>query len=127
MITQLSINNIPGALTVAGALTANAGASITGGGLSVTGGSIDVATAGQGLKVAEGSNAKQGVTAAMTAGVVTTADTSVTASSRILFSQQSGTLTGVVTCTRTAGTSFTLTSSANTDTATFAYQIFEPG
>lgn len=93
----------------------------------LAGASLDIASAGQGLRVAEGSNAKQGLTAAMTAGVVTTADTAVTANSRILYAQQSGTLTGVVTCTRSAGTSFTLTSSVATDTATFAYEIFEPG
>jgi hypothetical protein len=28
---------------------------------------------------------------------------------------------------RTAGTSFTVTSSSGTDTSTFAYEIFEPG
>jgi translation elongation factor EF-1alpha len=88
---------------------------------------IDINTAGQGLRVKEGANAKQGVTAAMVSGVVTTANTAVTANSRILYCQQSGTLTGFVSCTRTAGTSFTLTSSVATDTAVFAYQIFEPG
>lgn len=88
---------------------------------------VDVLTLGAGLSVKEGSNAKQGLTAAMTSGAVTTANTSVTANSRILYCQQSGTLTGFVTCTRVAGTSFTLTSSVGTDTAAFAYQIFEPG
>lgn len=90
-------------------------------------GTLDINTAGRGISIKEGSNAKQGLTAAMSAGVVTTANTAVTANSRILYCQQSGTLTGFVTCTRTAGTSFTLTSSVNTDTAVFAYEIFEPG
>ena len=80
-----------------------------------------------GFKGGEAANAKQGVTAAMAAGVVTTANTGITANSRILYAQQSGALTGFVTCTRVVGTSFTLTSSVNTDTAAFAYEIFEPG
>ena len=90
-------------------------------------GNWDITTAGNGLLVKEGANAKQGVTAAMSAGVVTTANTSVGANSRIFYCQQSGTLTGFVTLTRSVGVSFTLTSSVNTDTAVFAYEIFEPG
>lgn len=91
---------------------------------------LDINVAGKGLQVAEGSNAKQG-TATLVAGVATVANTSVTASSRIFLTAQSlGTIAlpaslGVT--ARTAGTSFTITSSQITDTSVVAYEIFEPG
>jgi hypothetical protein len=95
--------------------------------LSVTTGSFSVTTAGQGLAVKEGSNAKQG-TATLVAGSAVVANTSVTANSRILLTSQAdgGTPGFLRVSTRTAGTSFTITSSSGTDTSTVAYQIFEP-
>jgi hypothetical protein len=94
----------------------------------VTGTSFSVATAGQGLRVAEGANAKQG-TATLVAGSATVANTSVTSTSRIfLTSQQDGGTPGWLrVSTRTAGTSFTITSSSNTDTSTVAWEMFEVG
>lgn len=89
---------------------------------------VDISVAGHGLKVAEGSNAKQG-TATLAAGTVTVANTSVTASSRIFLTVQSvgGDLGMPYISARTAGTSFTITSTSSTDTSTVAYEIFEPG
>lgn len=80
-----------------------------------------------GIMVKEGSNAKQG-TATLAAGSVTVSNTSVTANSRIfLTSQQDGGTPGFLRVSaRTAGTSFTITSSSGTDTSVVAYQIFEP-
>lgn len=90
--------------------------------------SVDVAAAGQGLKVAEGSNAKQG-TAVLAAGSAVVSNTSVTASSRIFLTSNAdgGTPGWLRVSARTAGTSFTITSSSGTDTSTVAYEIFEPG
>jgi hypothetical protein len=97
------------------------------GALTMTG-NLDVSTAGSGLRVAEGANAKQGT--AVLAGAVTTtvADTAVTANSRIfLTSQVDGGVPGFIrVSSRVAGTSFTISALA-TDTSTVAYQIFEPG
>lgn len=91
-------------------------------------GAVDIGTAGKGLQVAEGSNAKQG-TAVLVAGSKVVSNTSVTASSRILLTSQAdgGTPGWLRVSARTAGTSFTITSSSATDTSTVAYQIFEPG
>lgn len=90
-------------------------------------GYVDIDTAGQGLRVAEGSNAKQG-TATLTAGTVTVANTSVTATSRILLTAQDNNTAGALRVSaRTAGTGFTITSSNNTDTGVVAYEIFEVG
>ena len=96
--------------------------------LNCTSGFMDVTTVGKGYSTAEGSNAKQG-TATLAAGTVTVANTSVTATSRILATGQSagGTPGGVNVSTRTAGTSFTLTSTNAADTSVVAYEIFEVG
>jgi hypothetical protein len=108
------------------------------GGLNISGpgafafkavGSVDAGSAGFGLKVAEGSNAKQG-TATLSGGTVTVANTSVTASSRIfLTSTGAGGATSGALCVSAvvAGTSFTVTSTLVTDASTFNYEIFEPG
>ncbi len=88
---------------------------------------ISVETVGTGLKVAEGSNAKQGV-ATLVAGTVTVANTSVTANSRIFLTHQnnSGTVGFVTVSARNVGTDFTITSSSATDTSDIAWEIFEP-
>lgn len=89
---------------------------------------FDINAVGSGLQVAEGTNAKQG-TAVLVAGTVTVANTSVTANSRIFLTSQAdgGTVGFLRVSGRTAGTSFTITSSSATDTSTVAYEIFEPG
>lgn len=90
-------------------------------------GHIATVTAGNGFKTKEGSNAKQG-TAVLVAGTVTVSNTSVTANSRIFLTSQvdGGTPGFVRVSARTAGTSFTITSSNAADTSTIAYEIFEP-
>lgn len=93
-------------------------------------GDLVVTTAGQGLQIKEGSNAKMGVSGAMTAGSIVISTTAVTANSRIFLTPQTlGTVArpaalGVT--ARTAGTSFTITSSDATDTSTVAWLIVEP-
>lgn len=108
-------------------LTSSAASALTGNQV-ITGGNLDIATAGNGLQVKEGANAKQG-TAALTAGAATVANTSVTANSRIFLTSQAdgGTPGWLRVSARTAGTSFTITSSSNLDTSTVAYLITEPG
>jgi hypothetical protein len=114
---------VPGGLSLSSSLT-------TGGSVDVFGGPVDVETASFGVQVKEGANAKQGV-ATLAAGTVTVANTSVTASSRIILTAQL--LGGVATpwalavTARTAGTSFTITSASAADTSTVAWEIFEPG
>lgn len=95
--------------------------------LGVSLGSLAVSTAGSGLQVKEGSNAKQG-TATLAAGSAVVANTSVTSTSRILLTSNAdgGTPGWLRVSARTAGTSFTITSSSASDTSTVAYQIFEP-
>lgn len=86
-----------------------------------------VNVAGKGLKVKEGTNAKMG-TAVLVAGTVTVSTTAVTANSRIFLTNQAagGTPGFLRVGTKTAGTSFTIVSSSNTDTSTIAWFIVEP-
>lgn len=138
-----------GPVTVAGLLTTQAGISNSGAAIQSTAqistsglnvitssagfnagiGSVDLPSAGAGLKVAEGSNAKQG-TFTLTGGGTTQAipNTSVTANSRIFLGEQvAGGTPGLIgVASRIAGTSFTV-SCVTTDTSTYAYEIFEPG
>ncbi len=90
-------------------------------------GNFLIQQAGKGLRVKEGSNAKQG-TATLSGGSATVSNTSVTANSRIFLTSQSdgGTPGWLRVSARLAGASFTITSSSGSDTSTVAYEIFEP-
>jgi hypothetical protein len=95
--------------------------------ITLTNSDFAVHTSGRGLRAAEGANAKQGV-ATLVAGTIVVANTSVTATSRIMLTAQDNNTTGTPRVSaRTAGTSFTITSSNAGDTGVVAYQIFEPG
>lgn len=117
--TQLARNT-----TAGGGLVVSAGTN----GLQVQNGPIWVYTTGQGFQVAEGSNAKQG-TAVLVGGTKLVSNNSVTATSRIFLTSQvdGGTPGFLRVSARSAGTSFTITSSSGTDTSTVAYEIFEVG
>jgi hypothetical protein len=127
--TAASTSTTTGALIVAGgAGVAGAinSASVTTSLLTVTG-NIDISTIGAGLKVAEGSNAKQGV-ATLSSGTVLVSNTSVTATSRIQLTAQDNNSTGALRVSaRTPFTSFTITSSNGSDSGVVAYEIFEQG
>jgi hypothetical protein len=103
-------------------------ARVNGNQLQVQTGDLDIVTAGRGLQIAEGSNAKMG-TATLSAGTVVVSTTAVTANSRIyLTAQTSGAAPGALRVSaRTAGTSFTITSTSGTDTSSVAWLIVEPG
>jgi hypothetical protein len=89
---------------------------------------FQVHTAGRGLQVAEGSNAKQGV-ATLAGGTVTVADTSVTANSRIapLYVTPAANAGAIFFTAIPAGTGFTIKSTNAADTSVVGYEIFEPG
>lgn len=121
----------PAGITAAGNIATTGLGSITAnGGLTAQLGNLDLQSAGTGIKVAEGANAKQG-TAILAAGTVVVANTSVTANSRIMLTCQAlGTVavpSALCVSARTPGTSFTILASQATDTSTIAYEIFEPG
>lgn len=123
---QLALpGNIASTTTGTGTLIVTGGVGITG--AVFVGSNIDISTAGSGLRVAEGSNAKQGV-ATLSSGTVVVSNTSVTATSRIFLTAQDNNSTGALRISaRTAGTSFTITSSNGSDSGVVAYEIFEQG
>lgn len=150
LAAQLAGATIPGALTVAGLLTTQAGQTNSGGiitsssGINTTGvaaiqaggsliagvGDVQTNTAGQGLQIKGGANAKIG-TAVLVAGTVTVADTSVTANSKIfvvavLVGGTQGILS-VPSASIVPGTSFVINSSNAADTSTVLYMIVEQG
>lgn len=92
-------------------------------------GQFALTTVGSGLSIKEGANAKMG-TATLAAGTVVVSTTAVTATSRIFLTAQSlGTVTvgqGLAVSARTAGTSFTISSTSITDTSVVAWMIVEP-
>jgi hypothetical protein len=86
-----------------------------------------VSTAGKGLQIKEGANAKMG-TSTLVAGTVTVATTAVTAMSRVFLTGQdsSGTHGELTVSARTAGASFDITSTSVLDTRSIAWMIVEP-
>jgi hypothetical protein len=92
-------------------------------------GNVDVAQAGSGLMVAEGTNAKQGTFSLNGTTAVVVSNTSVTANSRIFLTIQSpvGTPGSPYVSARSAGASFSAKSTVSGDTSLCAYEIIEPG
>jgi hypothetical protein len=92
-----------------------------------TGGQVALQTVGKGLSIKEGTNAKMGIST-MVGGAVVVGTTAVTASSRIMLTPQntSGGAGSVSVSVRTAGTSFTISSTNALDTRDVAWIIFEP-
>lgn len=88
---------------------------------------IKVATVGKGLYVKEGTNATMG-SATLVVGTVVVSTTKVTATSRVFLTSQAdgGTVGFLRVSARTAGTSFTVSSSSALDTSTLAWIILEP-
>lgn len=98
----------------------------TGRGAQLLGSDLEVGTAGKGLRVKEGSNARMGQST-LVGGTVTVSNTSVTANTRIFVSRYSsgGTL-GDLSTSIVVGTSFTIQSSSGTDTSVINWMLVEP-
>lgn len=90
-------------------------------------GDLRLNVAGNGIQIAEGANACSG-TATLVAGSVVVSTTKVAANSRIHITANSpgGTPGWLRVSARTAGVSFTITSSSGTDTSTVAWMIVQP-
>lgn len=88
---------------------------------------ITLRQAGANISIKEGSNASMGV-ATLSGGTVTVNTNKATSSGRIFLTHQnnSGTVGFVTVSSRSAGTSFTITSSSATDTSDIAWIIVEP-
>ncbi len=107
-------------------LTGNVIIGADAGELRVIGPSLKIVTAGQGLEIAEGTNARMGL-ATLSGGTVTVNTTAVTTTSRIfLTAQDSGTIAtpaALEISARTANTSFTISSADVADDRGVAWVI----
>lgn len=90
-------------------------------------GNIALETAGNGLEIKEGTNARMG-TVALASGIGTVSTTTITATSRVMLTAQDGTVNAgaVWVSGRTAGTSFVISSTDGADARTVAWVILEP-
>jgi len=89
---------------------------------------LKINTVGKGLYIKEGTNATMGH-ATLSGGTVVVSTTKVTANSRIQLTINGGTLTNVGSVyesTRTAGTSFTISSTNVLDASDVSWVIIEP-
>lgn len=91
----------------------------------VTTANVQIVTIGNGLQVKQGTNAKIGQ-ATLVAGTVTVANTSVTANSRIFLTvSAAGGTQGFLRTTKSAGVSFTITSTNAAETSVVDWMIVE--
>ncbi|MEV8124119.1 glycosyl hydrolase family 28-related protein [Streptomyces sp. NPDC085944] len=118
--------DVAGNLDVAGYLAAASGQSA--GQWNIWAGqakALNLGAAGGGIAIAEGPNARMGVST-LAAGTVTVANTSVTANTRVMpFRQAAGGAPGHLSVTKNPGVGFTITSSSNTDTSVVGWVLFE--
>lgn len=124
------LKNSNAILTETGALTTAEDITATTGDITATAGSINISTAGQGINIATGADARMGTSAAMAAGTVTVSTTAVAADSVIFLTANTpGGTQGELsapTGSIVAGTSFVINSSSNTDTSTVNWLIINP-
>ena len=109
----------------AGAVNAGTSMTATLGNITATNGNLSLATAGNKIIIATGSNASVGTSGAMTGtpGAITVATTASSASAKIFYSRATtGGTPGQVSITAQDGTGFTLTSTGN-ETSTFNWWI----
>ena len=97
--------------------------------LEVVSADFDISTAGKGLRVREGANAKMGTAVLNGSTEVTVPTTAVTASSRVFLTVNApgGTVGAPYVSSRSAGASFGIRSTNAADTSTVAWLIIEPG
>ncbi|MFI5664586.1 glycosyl hydrolase family 28-related protein [Streptomyces sp. NPDC051684] len=121
--------DVAGNLNVGGYLAAASGQS---GGVwniwDATKKALNLGSAGGGIAIKEGTNARMGTVTLNGTTAVTVPNTSITATSRIQLTTQTpgGTVGAPYVSARTAGTSFQVKSTAAGDTSTVAYVVFEP-
>ncbi len=99
------------------------------GDVTVTNGNLVIGTAGKGLQVKEGANAKMGTAVLNGITEVTVPTTGIGASSRVFLAVESpgGTVGGLAyVSSRIAGTSFGIKSLTIGDTSTVAWLIVDP-
>jgi len=121
----VNIGNATGNTSVTGSLTASTTLTATLGNITATNGNLSLATAGNKIVIATGSNASVGTSGVMsgTPGVVTVATTACSATAKVFYCRNvTGGTPGQVSITAQDGTGFTLTSTGN-ETSSFNWWI----
>jgi hypothetical protein len=116
---------LPASVIAPGSVAATTTLTATLGNITATNGNLSLATAGNKIIIATGSNASVGTSSAMsgTPGVVTVATTACSATAKVFYSRATtGGTPGQVSITAQDGTGFTLTSTGN-ETSTFNWWI----
>jgi hypothetical protein len=88
---------------------------------------LEIVGAGHGLSIAEGSNARMGI-ATLSTGTVTVNNSTITANTRVFLTINApgGTVGSPYISARSAGTSFTISSTSIADTSSVAWLLIEP-
>lgn len=128
-LMDCDINGNMTAATFAAANGVTGGNAVTAttGNVTASNGNVVMSTAGKGIVLKSGSNARIG-TGTLSGGTLTVANTSVTANTRVfLCDTTSGALTNVgsLTVVTTAGTGFVVSSTNVLDTSTFNWMLVE--
>lgn len=134
-VTNLSFNDSTFALAATGTITAGTGLVATTGGVTATAGDITATngniianTAGKGLRIKSGSNARIG-SSTLSSGTVVVSNTSITTNTKIFLTVRTlGTVSvpkAVAVTAISANTSFTITSADNTDTSVIDWMLVE--
>jgi len=96
------------------------------GDITATNGNIIMGTAGNGLRIKTGANARLGTSAAMVAGTIAIANTSVTANTKVFLSPATtGGTQGALSVVLNAGVGFTINSNSALDTSTVNWLLIE--
>jgi hypothetical protein len=96
------------------------------GNIAALNGNVTMGTAGNGLVIKEGANARMGTSAAMTAGSIVITNSSVTANTVIFLSPATtGGTQGALSSVPNPGVGFTINSSSATDTSTVNWLLIE--
>jgi hypothetical protein len=117
--------SLPAAVTAPGSITSATTLTATLGNITATNGNLVLGTAGNKINIATGANSSVGTSAAMIAGTITVANTSVTAASKIFLTNggAAGTIGTLSVGTIVPGTSFVINSSNVLDTSVVNYLI----
>lgn len=116
-----SVNTVSGVATFTEAMKISSGTF----NVQVSAGNFIINTAGKGLQVKSGSNARIG-SATLVAGTVVVSNTSVAAGTLVFLSvSTAGGTQGFLSSTKSNGVSFTITSTSNTDTSVVNWLLVE--
>lgn len=120
--------SIPSTFVAPGSIAATTTVTATLGDITATNGDLVLNTAGNGVQVKTGANARAGVGAVLVAGTLDVANTSVTANTIIIpVVTALGTVAApqALLITKDPGVKFTVTSADGTDTSTFDWYMVE--